>query len=94
MKTCSSDGTTCIIKEPCIAYTKENACNNAIGTEGACFWVVATDTSAASCRIKTCDDIPNGIITITCSVITKCVSDGTKCISKTTCASYKTKIAC
>ncbi len=66
LKTCSTDGTNCIVKGACSSYTTDAACNKAGGTEGACFWVVATDTAAALCRTKTCADIPNGTSTAAC----------------------------
>ncbi|CAK64863.1 unnamed protein product (macronuclear) [Paramecium tetraurelia] len=97
LSTCTSDGTTCLIKGACSSYTTQTACTTAVGSDGICYWELAsaTNNNTAKCRLMTCADIQNGTSTNVCSVaLSSCVSNGTACISKANCSTYTTKTAC
>ncbi|CAD8109130.1 unnamed protein product [Paramecium primaurelia] len=97
LSTCTSDGTTCLVKGACSSYTTQTACTTAVGSDGTCYWELAsaTNNNTAKCRLLTCPDIQNGTATNVCSVaLSSCVSDGTACITKANCSTYKTKTAC
>ncbi|CAD8108961.1 unnamed protein product [Paramecium primaurelia] len=97
LSTCTSDGTTCLLKGACSSYTTQTACTTAVGSDGACYWELAsaTNNNTAKCRLLTCADIQNGTATNVCSVaLSSCVSNGTACITKANCSTYTTKTAC
>ncbi|CAD8183449.1 unnamed protein product [Paramecium pentaurelia] len=97
LSTCTSDGTTCLLKGACTSYTTQTACTTAVGSDGACYWELAsaTNNNTAKCRLLTCADIQNGTATNVCSVaLSTCVSNGTACIPKANCSTYTSKIAC
>ncbi|CAD8109110.1 unnamed protein product [Paramecium primaurelia] len=97
LSTCTSDGTTCLVKGACSSYTTQTACTTAVGSDGTCYWELAsaTNNNTAKCRLLACSDIQNGTATNVCSVaLSSCVSDGTTCITKANCSTYKTKTAC
>ncbi|CAD8125030.1 unnamed protein product [Paramecium sonneborni] len=97
LSTCTSDGTTCLLKGTCSSYTTQTACTAAVGSDGVCYWELAsaTNNNTAKCRLLTCADIQNGTATNVCSVaLSSCVSNGTVCISKANCSTYTTKTAC
>nr|P13837.1 RecName: Full=G surface protein, allelic form 156; Flags: Precursor [Paramecium primaurelia]CAA27514.1 unnamed protein product [Paramecium primaurelia] len=97
LSTCTSDGTTCLLKGACTSYTTQTACTTAVGSDGACYWELAsaTNNNTAKCRLLTCADIQNGTATNVCSVaLSTCVSNGTACIPKANCSTYTSKVAC
>ncbi|CAD8109099.1 unnamed protein product [Paramecium primaurelia] len=97
LSTCTSDGTTCLLKGACSSYTTQTACTTAVGSDGVCYWELgsATNNNTAKCRLLTCSDIQNGTATNVCSIaLSSCVSDGTVCITKANCSTYKNKISC
>ncbi|CAD8176961.1 unnamed protein product [Paramecium pentaurelia] len=97
LSTCTSDGTTCLLKGACSSYTTQTACTTAIGSDGNCYWELAsaTNNNTAKCRLLTCSDIQNGTATNVCSVaLQSCISNGTACIPKANCSTYKNKISC
>ncbi|CAD8110299.1 unnamed protein product [Paramecium primaurelia] len=97
LSTCTSDGTTCLLKGACSSYTTQTACTTAVGSDGICYWELAsaTNNNTAKCRLQTCADIQNGTSTNVCLVaLSSCVSNGTACIPKANCSTYTTKTAC
>nr|CAA09180.1 surface antigen G [Paramecium tetraurelia] len=97
LSTCTSDGTTCLLKGVCTSYTTQIACTTAVGSDGSCYWELAsaTNNNTAKCRLLTCADIQNGTATNVCSVaLSTCVSNGTACIPKANCSTYTSKTAC
>ncbi|CAD8124653.1 unnamed protein product [Paramecium sonneborni] len=97
LSTCTSDGTTCLVKGTCASYSTQTACTTAVGSDGICYWELAsaTNNNTAKCRLMTCADVQNGTSTNVCLVaLSSCVSNGTACISKANCSTYTTKTAC
>nr|AAS94225.1 surface antigen A [Paramecium tetraurelia] len=97
LSTCTSDGTTCLLKGACSSYSTQTACTTAVGSDGICYWELAsaTNNNTAKCRLLTCADIQNGTSTSVCVVaLSTCVSNGTACIPKANCSTYTNKIAC
>ncbi|CAD8145016.1 unnamed protein product [Paramecium octaurelia] len=97
LSTCTSDGTSCLLKGACTSYTTQTACTTAVGSDGICYWELAsaTNNNTAKCRLLACADIQNGTSTNVCAVaLSSCVSNGTACIAKANCSTYTTKTAC
>ncbi|CAD8176985.1 unnamed protein product [Paramecium pentaurelia] len=97
LSTCTSDGTTCLLRGACSSYATQTACTTAVGSDGVCYWELgsATNNNTAKCRLLACADIQNGTATNVCSVaLSSCVSNGTACIPKANCSTYTTRTAC
>ncbi|CAK64788.1 unnamed protein product (macronuclear) [Paramecium tetraurelia] len=81
LSTCTSDGTSCLVKGACTSYTTQTACTTAVGSDGICYWELASSTNnnTAKCRLLACADIQNGTSTNVCAVaLSSCVSNGTR----------------
>ncbi|CAD8122300.1 unnamed protein product [Paramecium sonneborni] len=85
MVTCTYNGKNCVVQGTCSAFTTNDSCTVATGTDGKCFW----DSSV--CQPMKCEDYP---ITLCSLYSSTCIQDGSTCVQLKDCSQYKTQTAC